>query len=69
MESCLPEGPQLSDSVFKQKLKFWKMNLVEHQWWNAELMGPEWEELHQLTADRHVGKAWLAWRAEMKGMT
>lgn len=32
-------------------------------------MGPEWEELYQLIADRDVGKAWLAWCAEMKGMT
>lgn len=32
-------------------------------------MGPEWEGLRQLTADRDVGKAWLAQCAEMKGMT
>lgn len=45
------------------------MNLLEHLGEATELMGPECEELCQLTVDRHVGKSCLARCAKMKGMT
>lgn len=68
-ESYLPAGPKNYNFLIQCLNKNWSFG--RWTWWNttgetAGLIGPEWEELHQLTAD---GKAWMARCAEMKGMT